>query len=78
MRRIERDGTETTLLHLKAPVELFERLDVWCEWMQRAKGMTLRPTRPAAIRYILDQYLQRQEKQAARPKSAGKRKGLKR
>jgi predicted transcriptional regulator len=47
---------------VKAPVELFERLDRWCERMQRERNMTMRPGRPAAIRYILDQFLQREEK----------------
>jgi hypothetical protein len=41
------------VLALKAPVEFFERIDRWCEEQQQARGMTVRPSRPAAIRYIV-------------------------
>jgi hypothetical protein len=49
------------VLGLKAPVELFERLDRWCAEQQQAQGMTIRPSGPAAIRYIVHNFLLRQE-----------------
>ena len=51
----------TTWLHLKAPVELFERLDRWCEQEQARQQMTMRPSRPAAIRWIVHNFLLKQE-----------------
>jgi len=56
-------GVPTTWLHLKAPVELFERLDRWRE--QQATGPVV-PSRPAAIRWIVHQFLIKQEQRAGR------------
>jgi hypothetical protein len=50
------------VLGLKAPVEFFERLDKWRE-QQIAK-----PSRPASIRWIVHQYLLKQEQRAERPR----------
>ena len=58
----------TTWLHLKAPVELFERLDRWCEQEQARQRMTIRPARPAAIRWIVHNFLLKQEQKAKRPR----------
>ncbi len=66
------DDVPTMLMSLKAPVEWFERLDRWCAQQQQQRGMTIRPSRPAAIRYIVHNFLLKQE-QAARPKRRGKR-----
>lgn len=51
----------TTLLALKAPVEFFERIDRWCQWVKERDGMTVTPSRPRAIRYIVDQFLVKEE-----------------
>jgi hypothetical protein len=59
----------TMWLGLKAPVELFERLDRWRE------QQVARPSRPASIRWIVHQFLLKQEQGAAR---RGKRKQAKR
>jgi hypothetical protein len=60
--------------------EFFERIDRWCEEQQQARGMTMKPSRPAAIRYIVHNFLLKQEQLAARrkgkrraPKKAAKR-----
>ena len=66
------DAEPTMTLGLKAPVELFERLDRWCEHQKEKRGMMMRPSRPAAIRYIVHNFLLKQE-QAARPKRRGKK-----
>jgi hypothetical protein len=50
----------TMWLGLKAPVELFERLDRWRE------QQVARPSRPASIRWIVHQFLLKQEQQRAR------------
>lgn len=52
---------------LKAPVELFARLDRWRE------QQIARPSRPASIRWIVWNYLQEQE---AKPKRRGKKSRL--
>jgi hypothetical protein len=56
----------TMYLSLKAPVSFFERLDRWCEQQKKAQGMTIRPSRPAAIRYILHNFLLKEEERAKR------------
>jgi hypothetical protein len=62
MKQRTRDAeVPTMLLSLKAPIELFERLDRWCEQQKQARGMTMRPSRPAAIRYIVHNFLLKQE-----------------
>ena len=60
------DDVPTMWLNLKAPVELFERLDRWCERQKEAHDMTIRPSRPAAIRYIVHQFLLKQEQRVER------------
>jgi hypothetical protein len=60
------DAVPTMLMTLKAPVELFERLDRWCEQQQRQRGMTMKPSRPAAIRYIVHNFLLKQEQRRKR------------
>ncbi len=57
------DDVPTMTLGLKAPVELFERLDRWCEQQKEKRDMTIRPSRPAAIRYIVHNFLLKQEQQ---------------
>jgi len=53
-------------LLVKAPVEFFERIDRWCEQQKEVQNMTIRPSRPAAIRYIVHQFLLKQEQRAKR------------
>jgi len=64
----ERDKSErvpTALLGLKAPVEWFEKLDAWRE----LQDFTPKPSRPAAIRYIVWRFLDKEAQRAAkRPK----------
>lgn len=55
------DAVPTMLMTLKAPVEFFERLDRWCEQEQARRSMTMRPSRPAAIRWIVHNFLLKQE-----------------
>jgi hypothetical protein len=67
------DPTVATMwLHLKAPVEFFERIDRWCAQQQAAQRMIIRPTRPAAIRYIVHNFLERQERKKPRPRRGKK------
>lgn len=55
-------------LSVKAPVDFFERIDRWCEQERERQGMTMRPSRPAAIRWIVHQFLLKQEQRAKRPR----------
>ena len=59
-KNVER--VETAWLGLKAPVEWFEELDAWRE----LQDFTPKPSRPAAIRWIVWQFLTKQEERAAR------------
>ena len=59
----------TTLLALKAPVEFFERLDRW----RLAEPGTMKPSRPASIRWIVHQFLLKQEQKTKRPKTRRRR-----
>jgi hypothetical protein len=63
----------TMLMSLKAPVEFFERLDRWCEQQKQAQGMTIKPSRPTAIRYIVYNFLLQQEQQQQRATKRTKR-----
>jgi hypothetical protein len=49
---------ETILLALKAPIDFFERLDRWCEQIAERERMTMKPSRPMAIRWIVYQFLE--------------------
>jgi hypothetical protein len=60
------DDVPTMLMSLKAPVAFFERLDRWCEEQKKARGMTMKPSRPAAIRYIVHNFLLKEEERAKR------------
>jgi hypothetical protein len=60
------DDEPTIYMGLRAPVEFFERIDRWCEQQQELRGMTIRPSRPAAIRFIVHNFLLKQEQKAAR------------
>jgi len=62
------DDVPTMWLHLKAPVEFFERIDRWCEQQKKERDMTMRPSRPAAIRYIVHNFLLKQEQHKAKRK----------
>jgi hypothetical protein len=53
-KNVER--VETAWLGLKAPVEWFEELDAWRE----LQDFTPKPSRPAAIRWIVHQFLLKQ------------------
>jgi hypothetical protein len=63
----------TMVLALKAPVEFFERLDRWREQYKREHDITMAPTRPAAIRWIVHNFLLKQEQQKPRRKAGAKR-----
>jgi hypothetical protein len=63
----------TMVLALKAPVEFFERLDRWCAQQKVARGMTMQPSRPAAIRWIVHNFLLKQE--AKRPAKRSVKRG---
>ena len=69
MRKQEVEKVETALMALKAPVEFFERLDRW----RLRQPMTMKPSRPASIRWIVNQFLLKQEQKAARPKTRTRR-----
>jgi hypothetical protein len=45
------------------------RIDRWCEQQKELQGMTIRPSRPAAIRWIVHQFLLKQER--SKPREAG-------
>jgi hypothetical protein len=64
------DDVPTMWMGLKAPVEFFERIDRWCEQERERQGMTMRPSRPAAIRFIVHNFLLKQEQKAERKKVA--------
>jgi len=66
----DRFGTAVSWLNLKAPVEFFERLDHWRE----QQDFTPKPSRPAAIRWIVHQFLLKQE---AREERKGKTRAVK-
>jgi hypothetical protein len=76
MEATKPDDVPTTWLHLKAPVEFFERIDAWIVQEQARRKMTLRPSRPAAIRWIVHQFLLKQEQQKQKRKTMkGRRRG---
>ena len=52
------------LMQLKAPDEWFAKLDEWRE----KQDAFVKPSRPAAIRWIVFQFLLKQEQHAARTK----------
>ena len=62
------EPVETTSIQLKAPTELFERLDRWREQTAKRKQMTMAPSRPASIRWIVHQFLLKQEQQRGKHK----------
>jgi hypothetical protein len=66
----------TEMLYLKAPVDFWDRLDRWREDYAQREDMTVTPSRPKSIRWIVHQFLLRQEqarkrKRATRRKAAG-------
>jgi hypothetical protein len=66
----DNDDVPTMSLHLKAPVELFERLDRWCEQWKLENNRVMTPSRPAAIRWIVHNFLLKQEQRGAKAKRA--------
>jgi hypothetical protein len=56
----------TMWVRLKAPVELFERLDRWRERYKAEHGSVMAPDRQAAIRWIVHNFLLKQEQKASR------------
>jgi hypothetical protein len=68
MKTNPNDDVPTMYMSLKAPVEFFERLDRWCQQQKVAQGMTMKPSRAAAIRYIVYNFLLKQEQKTARPR----------
>ena len=68
MKQSKSADEPTMSLLVKAPVEFFERIDRWCEQQKEAQGMTIKPSRPAAIRYIVHNFLLKQEQKTARKK----------
>jgi hypothetical protein len=63
----------TEALMLRAPVEFWQRLDRWCEQTAKREEMTVAPSRPASIRWIVHQFLLKQEQQAKRQRQAKRR-----
>jgi len=59
---------QTTFISLKAPVEFFERLDRWRLDVKERDGTVMAPSRPAAIRWIVHQFLVKQEERATKQK----------
>jgi hypothetical protein len=51
---------------LRAPVEFFDRIDAWCRYVQERDQTVLTPHRTAAIRWIVDQFLKKEEAAMAR------------
>jgi hypothetical protein len=68
------DKVETAWMGLKAPVEFFERLDRWRE----AQPHFVKPSRPAAIRWIVWQFLEGEAAKEAAKAAAVKAKRPKR
>jgi hypothetical protein len=58
----------TMYFNLKAPVELFERLDRWREQYKIEHASVMAPSRQAAIRWIVHNFLSKQEAKMSRPK----------
>jgi hypothetical protein len=56
------ERVETAWLGLKAPVDWFDKLDAWRE----QQDFTPKPSRPASIRWIVWQYLTKQEQRGAK------------
>ena len=63
------ERVETAWLGLRAPVDWFEKLDQWRE----QQDFTPKPSRPASIRWIVYQYLTKQEQRTASRKAAARR-----
>jgi hypothetical protein len=63
----------TMWMQLKAPVELFERLDRWREQYKSEHETVMAPSRQAAIRWIVHNFLLKQEEKVKSPRRAKKR-----
>lgn len=59
-------------LRLKAPDDFWRRLDHWCQ----QQGGVVKPSRPAAIRWIVHQFLLKQEQRAERSSRRGERRSV--
>jgi hypothetical protein len=70
MKRSKSADEPTMSLLVKAPVTFFERIDRWCEQQKEAQGMTIRPSRPAAIRWIVHNFLLKQEQTKSKSRRA--------
>ena len=57
-----------TMMQLKAPDEWFKAVDEWCE----KQDAFIKPSRPAAIRWIVWTFLQKQQQAARRQRRRGK------
>lgn len=54
-------------VRVAAPADFWRRLDRWRERTAKRKQMTMAPSRPASIRWIVHQFLLKQEQRAKRP-----------
>jgi hypothetical protein len=63
----------TMWLQVKAPVELFERLDRWRERYKSEHASVMAPSRQAAIRWIVHNFLLKQEQKASRRSKTAKK-----
>jgi hypothetical protein len=58
---VKAEDVPTLRFPLKAPVDFFERLDRWREAVREKEGRVVAPDRGAAIRWIVHQFLLKQE-----------------
>jgi len=62
------ERAKTMMMQLKAPDEWFKAVDEWCE----KQDAFIKPSRPAAIRWIVWTFLQKQEQPARGKRRRGK------
>jgi hypothetical protein len=67
------DAVPLRTVPLRAPVEFFDRIDRWCQYVKERDQTVLTPHRTAAIRWIVDQFLRKEEALMARKKLVKKR-----
>jgi hypothetical protein len=62
----EKQSEPAMWLRVKAPVEFFELLDKWREQWKIKNDRVMAPTRPDTVRWIVYQFLLKQEARAQR------------
>jgi hypothetical protein len=66
-QRDEPERAKTMMMQLKAPDEWFKAVDEWCE----KQNAFIKPSRPAAIRWIVWTFLQKQQQRDVPRKRRG-------